>query len=197
MPKTTINATTTKPTREKGVVKRKKKSEDKTKKKLKNLKKQLEESYTMLLSGMLLALFQGIEDNVVQQARDKVNEFRHALSESASSDNMNYTTLLWEKVPSAMNETWKVFETGDKGEVWKTFVSGFTKPTDQGEETDKMMMTDPEQPYYDQCVVEGQSQAYDVVAELDSFFEELKSSTPEVDVSFSQAAAADAGQAAS
>ena len=158
---------------------------------MKNLEKQMQESYSMLLGGMLLALFQEIEDNVVKQARDRVNEFRHALSDGVSScDELQYTTLVWENVPSAMKEAWKLFETGDRGQVWKTFIAGFTKPSPC------TVKTDPDQSYYDQCVVEGQSQAYNPMMELDSFFEELKSSTREVDATFPQVAAAGTGQAA-
>ena len=187
MPKAVKNATTTttaKPAPAKGVVKKRKGT---TRQKLKTLKKQLDESYTLLLGRMLFSIFQEIEDDAVRQARADVDEFRHIISDGATSDPLDGVTLAWSQVPNATKEAWRVFHEGDKSNVWKTFISGFSLPVPVVEKTE-VMVTDPDQSYYDQCVEEGQSQAYDVVAELDTFFEELNSQPPQVDTTFSQVA---------
>ena len=185
MPKAVNNATTTtaKSTPAKGVVKKRK---GKTSQKLKTLKKQLDESYTLLLGRMLFSIFQEIEDDAVRQARANVDEFRHIISDGATSDPLDGVTLAWSQVPNATKEAWRVFHEGDKSNVWKTFISGFSIPVPV--EKTEVMVTDPDQSYYDQCVEEGQSQAYDVTAELDTFFEELNTQPPQVDTTFSQAA---------
>ena len=194
MPKAVNNATTAaKPAPAKGVVKRK----GKTSQKLKKLKKQLDESYTLLLGRMLFSIFQEIEDDAVRQVRADVDEFRHIISDGATSDPLDGVTLAWSQVPNATKEAWRVFLAGDKSNVWKTFISGFSLPVPV--EKTEVMVTDPDQSYYDQCVEEGQSQAYDVVAELDTFFEDLNTQPPQVDTTFSQvadvAAAAEQGRA--
>ena len=185
MPKAVNNAVTaTKPTPAKGVVKRKRK----TTQKLKKLKKQLDESYTLLLGSMLLSIFQEVEDDAVRQARASMDEFRHIMSEGATSDPVDGALTTWSEVSNAVKEAWRVFLAGDKSAVWKTFISGCSSPVPVVEKTE-VMVTDPDQSYYDQCVEEDQSQPYDPMAELDAFFEDLKTQPPQVDTTFSQVAA--------
>ena len=182
MPKA-VNNSTTAPA--KGVVKKRKRVKT-SKKKMKELKKQIDESYTLLLGRMLFTILQEIEDDTVRQVRANMDEFRHIISDGVASDPLDGVTLEWSEIPNAAKEAWRVFLAGDKSNVWKTFISGFSHPVPV--ETTEAMVSDPDQSYYDQCVVEGQSQEYDVLSELDTFFETLNNQPPRVDTPFSQVA---------
>ena len=111
-----------------GVATEKKKKKKSVEEKMKKLREQVRQSQTLVLGRMFYSLFQELEDQEVKNTRRCVSEFSSLLSRNCLEGMCGDKPLHFEKIASAVVESWTAFKHGDGALACQIFGDIMTTP---------------------------------------------------------------------